>query len=129
MADFNELLDAACDKDLSQFKQLFANGADVNSVSEMGDSLFSETVCWLCSHGDNPEVLSPHRYDNVGELLKLGANPNFVVAENCRPLFYGILAMDTDMIRLTTVSPCILAVSARRLSINSGRLPFFCRAA
>ena len=93
-----DLCEAAYAGDVNALRQLALQGADFNEVDEFGDSLLKEIVSTLCSHDES------FRYEVVGVLLELGADPNIIGKAGLGPLTDAMLSMDTAMLKILLVA-------------------------
>lgn len=84
----------ACAGDIVAMRAQVAEGLDLNSMDQFGDTLLEMVISELEYCPDAP------KYKVVQEMLRLGADPCGLSKDGSSPLFMAILNMDTEMLRI-----------------------------
>ena len=106
MTDFDKLSNAALHGDLETIRTMVAEGFDLSTTDERGESLLSEVITHIANvYDDTPQKnnydeLSPQRCEIVKLLLDLGADPNQLEEDGDGALTHPALTMDTKLIKV-----------------------------
>ncbi len=106
MTDFDKLVNAALHGDLETIRTMVAEGFDLSTTNESGESLLTEVITNIANvYDDTPQKnnydeLSPKRCEIVKLLLDLGADPNQLDEDGYGVLTHPALTMDTKLIKV-----------------------------
>jgi ankyrin repeat protein len=87
-------MSAACAGDFDAIRLQVAEGFDLNGTNQFGDTLLEYAISALEFYLEAP------KHEVVGEMLRLGADPNALSQDGSSPLLAAVLNLDTEMLRL-----------------------------
>lgn len=94
--EFNAIVNAAWKNDLETVRTMVANGFDLATTTEYGETVLNEAICNLSVYDD----MASYRFDVVKLLLELGANPNQLDVDGYGALSQSVLVMDTELMKI-----------------------------
>ncbi|MEI7840759.1 MAG: ankyrin repeat domain-containing protein [Methylococcaceae bacterium] len=94
--EFKAIVNAAWKNDLETIRIMVANGFDLATTNQYGESVLDEAIFNLSVYDD----MASYRFDVVKLLLELGANPNQRDADGFGSLTQPVLTMDTKLIKI-----------------------------
>ena len=84
----------ACAGDIDAMRAQVAGGFDLNGTDRFGDTILERVI------GNLEFCPSTPKYEVVGEMLRLGADPRRLGRDGCGPLLSAALNMDVEMLRI-----------------------------
>jgi len=87
-------MSAACAGDFDAIRLQVAEGFDLNGTNQFGDTILEYAISALEFYPEAP------KHEVVGEMLRLGADPNALSQDGSSPLLAAVLNLDTEMSRL-----------------------------